>query len=124
MKSKSDAEIETPISGANELRFAVSDEIGAVSALVLKPKNASAFLVFAHGAGAGMRHQFMEAASIKLAERGIATLRYDFPYMEKRLKRPDSAAVLTATVRAAVAEATKHADDLPLFAGGKSMRVE
>jgi predicted alpha/beta-hydrolase family hydrolase len=68
-----------------------------------------------------MRHRFMEEAAAKLAERGVATLRYQFPYMEKGAKRPDPPSVLIATVRAAVAAAKKHAGELPLFAGGKSM---
>ena len=68
-----------------------------------------------------MRHRFMEDLAAKLAQRGIATLRYQFPYMEKRTKRPDSEGVLTDTVRAAVTAAKKQAGDLPLFAGGKSM---
>ncbi len=68
-----------------------------------------------------MRHKFMEALASKLAERGVATLRYQFPYMEKGAKRPDSETVLTDSVRAAVAETKKQAGDLPLFAGGKSM---
>jgi hypothetical protein len=68
-----------------------------------------------------MRHRFMEDAAAKLAELGVATLRYQFPYMEKRIKRPDSESTLTDTVRAAVATAKKLAGDLPLFAGGKSM---
>ena len=77
--------------------------------------------VFAHGAGAGMRHKFMEEAAQKLADRAVATFRYQFPYMEKGSKRPDNEAVLTASVRAAVATAEKYTDALPLFAGGKSM---
>jgi predicted alpha/beta-hydrolase family hydrolase len=68
-----------------------------------------------------MRHRFMEDTAAKLAAHGIATLRYQFPYMEKRIKRPDSESPLTDTVRAAVATAKKLAGDLPLFAGGKSM---
>jgi len=102
-----------------EIQFAVNAK--AVSGLLNRPVNATALLVLAHGAGAGMRHRFMEAIAIKLAARDIATLRYQFPYMEKRTKRPDSEAVLTDTVRAAVAAAKKAAGALPLFAGGKSM---
>jgi predicted alpha/beta-hydrolase family hydrolase len=106
---------------AKKIRFEISDRIGAVSGLLMKPKGATAFLVFAHGAGAGMRHVFMETVSAKLADRGVGTLRYQFPYIEKNTKRPDSAAVLMSTVRAAVSEAQKYARDLPVFAGGKSM---
>jgi predicted alpha/beta-hydrolase family hydrolase len=68
-----------------------------------------------------MRHKFMEETAQKLADHSVGTLRYQFPYMEKETKRPDSAAVLTATVRAAVAFAIDRARGLPLFAGGKSM---
>jgi predicted alpha/beta-hydrolase family hydrolase len=78
-------------------------------------------LVLAHGAGAGMRHKFMEEIAEKLAGQGVATLRYQFPYMEKGIKSPDSERVLSATVRAAVASAREHGGDLPLLAGGKSM---
>jgi predicted alpha/beta-hydrolase family hydrolase len=104
-----------------EVFFAVNEKIGAVSGLLLKPDTASALLVLAHGAGAGMRHRFMEQVAVKLAAAGVATLRYQFPYMEKRTKRPDPEGVLTETVRAAVIAARKAAGDLPLFAGGKSM---
>ena len=106
---------------AKEIRLSVSEKAGKVSGLLLKPKGAKALLVLAHGAGAGMRHKFMEEICVKLSDRGIATLRYQFPYMEKRIKRPDSEAVLTATVRSAVAEGQKFADGIPIFAGGKSM---
>jgi len=107
--------------GAKKLKFPVSEKIGAVSALLIRPENARAIYVFAHGAGAGMTHKFMEAAAEKLAARGVATLRYQFPYTEKGSKRPDSEATLTATVRAALAAAEKQAGDLPRYAGGKSM---
>jgi predicted alpha/beta-hydrolase family hydrolase len=92
----------------------------SVSALLVQPKDARACFVFAHGAGAGMTHSFMEQAAIGLAERGIATLRYQFPYMEKGSKRPDPPAIAHAAVRAAVAEAVRHYPGLPLIAGGKS----
>src|SRR6202042_1303721 len=77
-------------------------------------------LVFAHGAGAGMTHPLMAKVAAGLGERGIATLRYQFPYMEKASKRPDSPSVAHAAVRAAVAEAARCCDGLPLIAGGKS----
>jgi len=93
---------------------------GSVSALLLRPQAAKACYVLAHGAGAGMTHRFMEEAASGLAERGIATLRYQFPYMEKGSKRPDAPAVAQAAVRAAVAEAARRCADLPLVAGGKS----
>ncbi|HEY3794780.1 MAG TPA: alpha/beta family hydrolase [Bradyrhizobium sp.] len=93
---------------------------GSVSALLTKPVRAKACFVFAHGAGAGVGHPFMETVAAGLAERGIATLRYQFPYMEKGSKRPDPPAVAQAAVRAAVADAARCCPDLPLVAGGKS----
>jgi predicted alpha/beta-hydrolase family hydrolase len=93
---------------------------GSVSALLTKPARASACFVFAHGAGAGMNHLFMATVAAGLGERGIATLRYQFPYMEKGSKRPDAPAVAHAAVRAAVAEAARRCKGLPLIAGGKS----
>ena len=106
---------------AKDIPIPVNVKAGVVSGLLIKPQGAKALLVFAHGAGAGMRHRFMEVTAAKLAELGIATLRYQFPYMEKRTKRPDSESMLTDTVRAAITAAKKIAGDLPLFAGGKSM---
>src|SRR5881296_1408291 len=94
--------------------------IGDVSGLLLRPAGARLLYVLAHGAGAGMRHPFLEAVAQRLAERGIATLRYQFPYMERRARRPDPPAVAAAAVRAAVAEAGRAAPGLPLVAGGKS----
>lgn len=91
-----------------------------VSALWQKPKEAKAVLVLAHGAGAGMTHKHMAATADGLEERGIATLRYNFPYMEKGSKRPDNPPVAHAAIRAAVTDAAKLAGDLPLFAGGRS----
>src|SRR5579862_8314615 len=96
------------------------DATRSVSALLLEPRDAEACLVLAHGAGASMTHPFMVAAAQGLAARRIATLRYQFPYMEQGLKRPDSAPLAQATVRAAVAEASKRLPGLPRFAGGKS----
>ena len=93
---------------------------GRLSALLTKPARPSACYVFAHGAGAGMNHPFMATVAAGLAERGIATLRYQFPYMEKGGKRPDAPAVAHAAVRAAVAEAARCCKGLPLIAGGKS----
>ena len=91
-----------------------------VSGLLLVPDDAHACYVLAHGAGAGMKHPFMAAVAQALAERGIATLRYQFPYMEQRSKRPDPPRVAHATVRAAVEEAARRLPRIPLFAGGKS----
>jgi len=93
---------------------------GAVSALLLRPDAARACFVFAHGAGAGMTHSFMEAFAEGLCRHSIASLRFQFPYMEKGSKRPDPPAIAQAAVRAAVAEARRHCPDLPLIAGGKS----
>jgi hypothetical protein len=92
---------------------------GAVSALLLRPDAARACFVFAHGAGAGMTHSFMAFAA-GLCRHSIASLRFQFPYMEKGSKRPDPPAIAQAAVRAAVAEARRHCPDLPLIAGGKS----
>lgn len=91
-----------------------------VSALWQKPKDAKAVLVLAHGAGAGMTHKHMAATADGLAERGIATLRYNFPYMERGSKRPDNPPIAQAATRAAITDAAKLAGDLPLFAGGRS----
>jgi uncharacterized protein len=95
-------------------------EASAVSALLLRPPQARACYVFAHGAGAGMTHASMQTIAAGLGERGIATLRYQFPYMEKGSKRPDPPAVAHQAVRAAVAEAARICAGLPLIAGGKS----
>ena len=103
-----------------ELAIAVGDEAGPVSGLLARPEHAQALYVLAHGAGAGMRHPFLERMAERLGERAIATLRYQFPYMERRARRPDSPVVAERTVRAAVMEATRAAPGLPLVAGGKS----
>jgi predicted alpha/beta-hydrolase family hydrolase len=101
---------------------AVVIEVGAgrVSGLLFAPKGAQACYVFAHGAGAGMAHAFMTAVAEGLGERGIATLRYQFPYMEQGSKRPDPPKVAHEAVRAAVACAKALCPGVPLFAGGKS----
>jgi uncharacterized protein len=93
---------------------------GPVSGLLTRPRQARACFVFAHGAGAGMTHPFMAKVAAGLGERGIATLRYQFPYTEKGSKRPDQPSVAHAAVRAAVAEAARCSEGLPLIAGGKS----
>jgi len=92
----------------------------AVSARLVQPPEARLCLVLAHGAGAGMTHQFMESVAQGLAALHVATLRYQFPYMENGSKRPDPPALAQATVRAAVAAAAMRCPGLPLFAGGKS----
>lgn len=96
------------------------DGDASVSALWLAPPKARAAYIFAHGAGAGMAHKSMTAIAEGLAERGIATLRYNFLYMERGSKRPDAPALAHVAVRAAVAKAAELAPSLPLFAGGKS----
>ncbi|HZS12169.1 MAG TPA: alpha/beta family hydrolase [Nitrospirales bacterium] len=96
------------------------DDGQRVSGLFQAPANAHACYVLAHGAGAGMAHPFMAAVAEGLAQRGIATLRYQFPYMERGSKRPDAPALARATVRAALAEASRLGPELPLIAGGKS----
>jgi uncharacterized protein len=91
-----------------------------VSGLIERPANARALFVMAHGAGAGMRHLFLGSISAALAERGVASLRYQFPYMEQNGRRPDPPALCHRTVRAAVAWAGELEPALPLIAGGKS----
>jgi predicted alpha/beta-hydrolase family hydrolase len=104
----------------SELRFPAGD--GAdVSALLLLPETARCLFVLAHGAGAGMRHPFMESVARRLAARGIGTFRYQFSYMERKAKAPDRQPILLATVRAAIEVAREAAPDLRLIAGGKSM---
>lgn len=95
-------------------------ELGQVSGLWQSGPDPLACLALAHGAGAGMMHRSMTAIAHGLEDLGVATLRYQFPYMEKGSRRPDSPAVAHATVRAAVAEAGRRANGLPLFAGGRS----
>jgi len=95
-------------------------ESSRVSGLLMAPARATACFVFAHGAGAGMTHPFMEAVVAGLAERAIATIRFQFPYMEAKGKRPDPPKIAHATVRAAVGEAQRALPWLPLIAGGKS----
>jgi uncharacterized protein len=108
-----------PPSAARKITIAV-DEKRRVSGLLSAPLRAQACYVLAHGAGAGMAHPFMEKVAAGLAEREIATLRYQFPYMEARQKRPDPPKLAQATVRAAVAEAARVLPKVALFAGGKS----
>jgi len=109
MKAVSTKQLEIEIANQN-----------AVSSILIRPPHARACFVLAHGAGAGMTHPFMETVAFGLCDRGVATLRYQFPYMERGSKRPDSPAVAHAAVRAAAAEAARHCPGLPLIAGGKS----
>jgi predicted alpha/beta-hydrolase family hydrolase len=94
--------------------------IGTVSAILMQPDKPRACYVLAHGAGADMRHSFMNEVADGLADRGIATFRFNFPYMEKKQRRPDPPAVAHATIRAAVAEAARLCPGVTLVAGGKS----
>jgi len=105
---------------AEAKQIKLSGGADTTSGLWLTPPKAKAAYVFAHGAGAGMAHKSMAAIADGLAERGIATLRYNFLYMERGSKRPDAPALAHAAVRAAVDEAAHLAPNLPLFAGGKS----
>lgn len=109
------------MSDLQQVAIGISGSPGVVSGLLLRPAEATSLLLLGHGAGAGMTHPFLETLAAKLAELGMATLRYQFPYMEQGKRRPDFGAVLQATVRSAVEEANRRAGDLPLFAGGKSM---
>ncbi len=104
-----------------EVQIDVGNRIGKVSGILLRPADAWAGFVLAHGAGAGMRHPFMERMAQGLAGRGMATLRYQFPYTETGSRRPDPPGVLEATVRAAVEAMREVAPGLPLVAGGKSL---
>lgn len=106
---------------SRELSIRVDEKIGDVTAIFERPRGAKALLVLAHGAGAGMRHRFMEDLVPRLAGRAVATLRYQFPYMEKGGRRPDSRRILLSTVRAASARGVELARGLPVYAGGKSM---
>jgi predicted alpha/beta-hydrolase family hydrolase len=104
-----------------EFPLKVGGRTDSVSAILLEPEQASAIYVFAHGAGANLRHRFMEAVAVRLADAGIATLRYNFPYMEQGGRRPDPPMLLEATVAAAIERATAIAGNRTLLAGGKSM---
>ena len=103
---------------AQKIVIPVGDD--SVSGLLLRPREAKALFLFAHGAGAGMGHTAMESNAQGLAVRGIATLRTQFPYMEKGSKRPDPPRIAHAAVRSAAAAAARLAPDLPLYAGGRS----
>ena len=105
----------------SEHTFRATDSAGDVSAVLMRPSDARCLYVFGHGAGAGMHHAFMEVVAGLLAERGVATFRYHFPYMEAGRKAPNPAAMMVKTVRSAVDAAESVAPDLPMLAGGKSM---
>ena len=107
-----------------ESRFIATNSSGEVSAIYQPAAEPRALFVFAHGAGAGMRHTFMERFAGRCADAGVSTFRYQFPYMEAERRRPDHAPILRATVRSAIAAAGECAPDaaaLPWIVGGKSM---
>jgi uncharacterized protein len=104
---------------ARELKFVATPEKGEVSALLVRPADATHLLVLGHGASTNMRHANLQTIAERMADVGIATFRYNFPYMEHGTGR-DSQAVCTATVRSAVAAAHQSAPDLPILAGGHS----
>ncbi|MFI5013920.1 MAG: alpha/beta family hydrolase [Hyphomicrobiales bacterium] len=106
-------------SDAEPVTIAVDDAVRVSGLLQASPRPRACY-VLAHGAGAGMAHPFMAAVAAELGQREIATLRYQFPYVEQRGKRPDPPKLAQASVRAAVAEARRLLPELPLFAGGKS----
>ncbi len=106
---------------ADPISFPVSDSLGAVSGLWQDSAGATRVLALAHGAGADMHHRFMQALAERLADRGVATLRFQFPYTEAGRRAPNRAPALTATIRAAAEVARERAEGRPLFAGGKSM---
>jgi predicted alpha/beta-hydrolase family hydrolase len=111
--------VKTQAVKTKELKLDI-ERVGTVSAILTQPANARACYILAHGAGADMRHSFMEKVAAGLAGRGIATLRFNFPYMENKQGRPDQPAVAHATIRAAVEEAARLCPGLKLIAGGKS----
>lgn len=102
------------------MKLRVSDKIGRVSIEIIDPGDPKAILVLAHGAGAGMLHPFMKSLSVELGVRSIATLRFNFPFIEQQKGRPDFPAVAHATIEAAIECAVKKFQGIPLFAGGKS----
>lgn len=108
------------MSSEREVTIRVGETTGEVSGLLVVPEDARAALVFGHGAGAGMLHPFMARTARDLAEAGVATLRFQFPYMEAGARRVDPQPVAEATVRAAIDFARLELTDVPLFAGGKS----
>lgn len=111
--------IKTQAVKSEELKLDI-ERVGTVSAIVTQPDHARACYVLAHGAGADMRHSFMEKVAAGLADRGIATFRFNFPYMEKKQGRPDQPAVAHAAIRAAVEQAARLCPGAMLVAGGKS----
>jgi uncharacterized protein len=109
------------VTEATDLRLHIGQTVGDVSAFLLRPPNSWVLYVVAHGAGAGMHHAFLDNVSAALAAQGVATFRYQFPYLESGRRRPDPPSVLEATVRAAVSKAGEIVPELPVVAGGKSL---
>lgn len=112
---------EQALNVTREHKIRVAEAASNVDAVLKRPKDARWLLVLAHGAGAGMRHPFLEGLTSMLHSEGVATLRYQFPYMQQQRRRPDSPKVLLATVRAAIAFAAETTPGLALLAGGKSL---
>ncbi len=104
-----------------DLRFLVSNTSREVSAILVRPKNPQWLIALAHGAGAGIRHEFMVGIAQILAKNAIASFRYNFPYMESGKRTPDNQRVLVETVRRAIDSARERYGGLPLIAGGKSL---
>jgi uncharacterized protein len=102
------------------MKIKVSDKVGSVSAEISSPEKPRAVLVLAHGAGAGMLHQFMKSLSDELGKQAIATLRFNFPFIELKKGRPDLPAVAQAAIAAAIEAGGKKFPGIPLYAGGKS----
>ncbi|HEU4681292.1 MAG TPA: alpha/beta family hydrolase [Gemmatimonadales bacterium] len=109
------------MTNATDLEIDLGPKLGRVSAILERPPDAWLLYVLAHGAGAGMRHRFLESLAALLASRGVASFRYQFPYMERGRGGPDPPAVLEGTVQAAVRRAAEAAPELPIIAGGKSL---
>lgn len=105
---------------SKEISVPVSEKLGSVSALIIAPDSCDTMLVLAHGAGAGMTHRFMESLSVELATRGMGTIRYNFPYMERGQKRPDPPAIAEKTVSVMMEKAGELFPHMRLLAGGKS----
>ena len=105
----------------DNFHFQASKSSRNVSAVLMTPEDAKYLLVLAHGAGAGMKHPFMEILSAKLVEKNFAVFRYQFPYFEKVKRSPDPPNILTATVRSAVDAVSNKLKGLPVYAGGKSL---
>ena len=102
------------------LTVSVSESIGTVSCIMIKPSTMKALVVLGHGAGAGMNHSFMELLATQLGSHGIGTLRYNFPFVEQRKKRPDVPAISEKTVASVLVSANELSENVPLFAAGKS----